>query len=44
MHQTGYLGCVHSFHGFAILDVVAVHAVGIAVAFPRDWAADPMAP
>ncbi|MGB7906164.1 MAG: acyltransferase, partial [Steroidobacteraceae bacterium] len=44
MYKTGYLGYVHSFRGFAILNVVAVHAVGIAVALPRNWAADPTAP
>lgn len=44
MRKTGFLGYVHSFRGFAILNVVAVHALGTAVLIPRDWVADPTAP
>ena len=44
MHKTGYLGYVHSFRGFAILNVVAVHAVSTAVNLPSDWAPDPTSP
>lgn len=44
MHKTGYLGYVHSFRGFAILNVVAVHAIGTAVTLPRDWTSDPTSP
>jgi fucose 4-O-acetylase-like acetyltransferase len=44
MHKAGYLGYVHSFRGFAILNVVAVHALALAVIIPRNWAADPTAP
>ncbi len=44
MHKAGYLGYVHSFRGFAILNVVAVHALALAMIIPRNWAADPTAP
>ncbi len=44
MHKAGYLGYIHSFRGFAILNVVAVHALALAIIIPRNWAADPTAP
>jgi surface polysaccharide O-acyltransferase-like enzyme len=44
MHKAGYLGYVHSFRGFAILNVVAVHAFALAMLIPRDWVGDPTAP
>jgi surface polysaccharide O-acyltransferase-like enzyme len=44
MLKPGYLGYVHSFRGFAILNVVAVHAFAMAVIMPREWAADPTGP
>ena len=42
--RDGYLGYVHSFRGFAILNVVAIHAFALAIIIPRDWAADPTGP
>lgn len=44
MQKAGYLGYVHSFRGFAILNVVAIHAFALALLIPRDWVADPAAP
>ena len=44
MRKAGYLGYVHSFRGFAILNVVAVHAFALAVLVPRNWAPDPTSP
>ena len=44
MTKPGYLGYIHSFRGFAILNVVAVHALALAVIIPRNWASDPTAP
>ena len=44
MYKAGYLGYVHSFRGFAILNVVAVHAFAMAVLIPRNWVSDPTGP
>lgn len=44
MGKAGYLGYIHSFRGFAILNVVAVHALALAVIIPRNWASDPTRP
>lgn len=44
MLKAGYLGYVHSFRGFAILNVVAIHALAIAVLIPRNWVGDPTSP
>lgn len=44
MQKPGHLGFVHSFRGFAILNVVAVHAFSLAVIVPRNWAVDPTSP
>ena len=44
MYRDGYLGYVHSFRGFAILNVVAVHALALAIVIPRDWVGDPTGP
>ena len=41
MNKPGHLGYIHSFRGFAILNVVAVHALALAVIIPRDWKSDP---
>lgn len=37
MNKAGYLGYIHSFRGFAILNVVAVHALSLAIIIPRNW-------
>ena len=44
MGNAGYLGYIHSFRGFAILNVVAVHALALAVIIPRNWKSDPTGP
>ena len=44
MPANQYLQYVHSFRGFAILNIVAVHAFAIAVIIPQDWAPDRTAP
>jgi hypothetical protein len=44
MNKSGFLGYVHSFRGFAILNIVAIHALGIALAVPANWENDPTAP
>ena len=44
MGKAGYLGYIHSFRGFAILNVVAVHALALAVIIPRNWESDPTGP
>ncbi|MGE4070822.1 MAG: acyltransferase family protein [Lysobacterales bacterium] len=44
MQKAGYLGYVHSFRGFAILNVVAIHALALAVLIPRNWKGDPASP
>jgi surface polysaccharide O-acyltransferase-like enzyme len=40
----GYLGYVHSFRGFAILNIVAIHAIAFALLLPADWDLDPTSP
>ncbi|WP_394175242.1 acyltransferase family protein [Thalassotalea litorea] len=40
MSQENYLGYVHSFRGFAILNVVAIHAIAFALLIPMDWQLD----
>lgn len=42
--ESGYLHYVHSFRGFAILNIVAIHAFAIAVAIPVDWDLDKPSP
>ena len=44
MSNNGFLGYVHSFRGFAILNIVAIHAVVVALIVPADWNPDPAAP
>ena len=44
MIKEGYLGYVHSFRGFAILNIVAIHAIAIAIVLPADFQADQSAP
>lgn len=44
MLRAEYLGYVHSFRGFAILNVVAIHALALALLIPRNWAGDPTSP
>lgn len=44
MNKAGYLGYIHSFRGFALLNVVAVHALSLAIIIPSNWVSDPTAP
>lgn len=44
MKNEGYLGYVHSFRGFAILNIVAIHAFAIALILPTNWEPDPTSP
>ena len=44
MKKNGYLGYVHSFRGFAILNIVAIHALAIALVVPADWKPDITSP
>jgi surface polysaccharide O-acyltransferase-like enzyme len=44
MKKTGFLGYVHSFRGFAILNIVAIHALALALVIPANWDADRTAP
>jgi surface polysaccharide O-acyltransferase-like enzyme len=44
MSDNGFLGYVHSFRGFAILNIVAIHAVVVALIVPADWNPDTAAP
>ena len=44
MIKKGYLGYVHSFRGFAILNIVAIHAFAFALLIPLDFEADQTAP
>lgn len=40
MNNNGFLGYVHSFRGFAILNIVAVHAFAFAQLLPANWELD----
>ena len=44
MPANQYLQYVHSFRGFAILNIVAIHAFAIAIVIPQDWSPDRTAP
>jgi len=44
MIKKGYLGYVHSFRGFAILNIVAIHAFAFALLIPLNFEADQTAP
>ena len=44
MIKKGYLGYVHSFRGFAILNIVAIHAFAFALIIPLNFEPDRTAP
>jgi len=44
MSSNGFLGYVHSFRGFAILNIVAIHALAFAQLIPADWELDKTTP
>lgn len=44
MIKKGYLGYIHSFRGFAILNIVAIHAFAFALLIPLNFEADRTAP
>jgi surface polysaccharide O-acyltransferase-like enzyme len=44
LKQDGFLDYVHSFRGFAILNIVAIHAFAVAIVIPVNFQADPSAP
>jgi surface polysaccharide O-acyltransferase-like enzyme len=44
MKKDGFLDYVHSFRGFAILNIVAIHALAIAIIIPVNFDPDPTAP
>jgi surface polysaccharide O-acyltransferase-like enzyme len=44
MNDKTYLHYVHSFRGFAILNIVAIHAIAFALLVPKDFVPDTTAP
>jgi len=44
MQKEAHLGFVHSFRGFAILNIVAIHAMVYAMLIPGEFDLDPTAP
>ena len=44
MKKDGFLGYVHSFRGFAILNIVAIHAFAFAIVIPANFDPDTTAP
>jgi surface polysaccharide O-acyltransferase-like enzyme len=44
MSNVGYLDYVHSFRGFAILNIVAIHGFAIALSVPDNWNPDTTSP